>query len=58
MKKLSLLALAVVATTAFAQDPYKDRWDGANTPSILDESFEYNFKKLPMSGDLSTKGLA
>jgi hypothetical protein len=49
------ILLGVSLSTAFAQSENKDRWDGANTPSILDESFEYKFDKLPLKGDVGVE---
>ncbi len=49
--KVSYL-FASVSVLLGSQNALADRWNGSNDPSIMDPSFNYNLKQLPLEGRL------
>ncbi len=51
MKQVSIVLLTLLALSAFAELE-DQRWNGANTPTIFDGTFNYSFDLLPLNGDI------
>lgn len=58
MKKHIVLAISVFSFFAQAQTNNKNAWDGWNDPYKMDPNFESQLDKLPIKGELASKGLA